>query len=185
VFMVDSFSILPNYRYIITGGPGSGKTALVEALQNLGYTGFPEIARDLINQGITPPIWAEKPDSGRFFDFILKKRIIFHQQIKGTEIGFYDRGIPDSLAYIKFLKKKVPRILSEAISVYPYNPVVFVTPPWKEIYCNDSVRRESFAEAGILYELGIEAYQGLGYKIVELPKSSLESRVAIILATLR
>jgi len=169
-------------RFIITGGPGSGKTTLVEALQNLGYYGFPEVARDLINEGIVPPIRAEKPDSGRFFDLILKQRIIYYQQIKGTEIGFYDRGIPDSLAYFKYQNKKVPPILSEAIIAYRYNPVVFITPPWKEIFNTDDVRRETFYEARVLYDLTIEAYLAHGYEIIELPKSSLESRVAIVLA---
>jgi len=169
-------------RFIITGGPGSGKTALVEALQNLGYYGFPEVARDLISEGIVPPGWAEKPDSGRFFDLILKQRIIYYQQIKGTEIGFYDRGIPDSLAYFTYQKKKVPRSLSEAIITYRYNPLVFVTPPWKEIYHNDSIRRETFHEARVLYKLATVAYQSHGYEIVELPKSSLESRVSIVLS---
>lgn len=167
-------------RFIITGGPGSGKTTLVEALQNLGYYGFPEIARDLINEGIVPPIRAEKPDSGRFFDLILKQRITYYQQIKGTEIGFYDRGIPDSLAYFKYQNKKVPSILSEAIIAYRYNPVVFITPPWKEIFNTDDVRRETFYEAQVLYELTIEVYQAHGYEIIELPKSTLEHRLAMV-----
>jgi predicted ATPase len=169
-------------RFIITGGPGSGKTTLVEALQNLGYYGFPEIARDLINKGIVPPIWSEKPDSGHFFDLILKQRIIYFQQIKGTEIGFYDRGIPDSLAYFKYQDKKVPPILSEAIIAYRYNPVVFITPPWKEIFNNDGVRRETFYEAQVLYELATVAYKSHGYEIIVLPKSSLESRITIVLS---
>jgi len=65
--MEDISPVVPNNRFIITGGPGSGKTSLVEVLQNLGYAGFPEIARELIKNGMNPPIWTNKPDSGRFF----------------------------------------------------------------------------------------------------------------------
>lgn len=169
-----------NNRFIITGGPGSGKTSLVEALGNLGYPAFPEIARDLIVQGIIPPIWADKPVSGQFFDQILNQRILFHRQIIGSEIGFYDRGIPDSLAYFKYLNLKPPRILLEAIDARRYNPLVFAAPPWKEIFNNDFVRRETFHEAGLLFELVIEAYQEVGYRVVELPKSSVELRLRVI-----
>ena len=161
---------MDNYRFIITGGPGSGKTTIVETLQSLGYSGFPELARDLISQGITPPGWADKPGSRGFFDHILQQRITWHQQISGQNIGFYDRGIPDSLAYFKFQNRKPPGILLEAISLYRYNPLVFAAPPWKEIFANDSIRRETFDEARILYELATEAYQHAGYSIVELPK---------------
>ncbi|MFA6128873.1 MAG: AAA family ATPase [Bacteroidales bacterium] len=166
-----------NLRYVITGGPGSGKTTLVEALKNLGYTGFPEIARDLIQEGITPPIWSDKPVSGRFFELILEHRISSHQQIKSGEIAFYDRGIPDSLAYLKFQNKKIPRFLIEAVDRYRYNTIVFAAPPWEDIFAGDSVRRESYREAGKLFELAVHAYAGCGYRIIELPRVPLEQRV--------
>lgn len=34
-----------NYFYVITGGPGVGKTTLLNELKNRGFTVFPEIAR--------------------------------------------------------------------------------------------------------------------------------------------
>jgi predicted ATPase len=169
-----------NNRFIITGGPGAGKTTLVSGLQALGYPGFPEIARDLINLGVAPPIWADKADPGRFFDLVLKRRILSHQQINEAETGFYDRGLPDSLAYISFQNKKVPLALSEAIEKYRYNPVVFAAPPWMEIFSNDSVRRESFAEASVLYDLTVKGYLKCGYQIVELPNDTVEIRIEYI-----
>ncbi len=173
---------MDNFRYIITGGPGSGKTSLVEALQDLGYTGFPEIARKLIEEGFTAPIRATRADSGRFFDQILSNRISFHQETKGSEIAFYDRGIPDSAAYFRFQNLKVPDILSAAIEKYRYHPVVFAAPPWEMIYSNDEVRRETFSECVRLYELTVEEYQRVGYTIIELPKAPLERRIAEVLS---
>lgn len=171
----------PNNRFVITGGPGSGKTALVTELQRLGYTGFPEIARDLISRGIVPPNGSGKPVSGRFFELIIQNRILLHQQIKGAETGFYDRGIPDSLAYFNFQKRRVPRLLTEAIGTCRYNLNVFIAPPWKEIYIQDPVRRESFEEAVTLHELTVEAYRESGYDLIGLPASNLEDRIDLII----
>jgi len=179
--MSSSGIIPPNNRFIITGGPGSGKTTLIEALQKLGYTGFPEIARDLIRSGMTAPIMAEKPGQGLFFNLILEERIKLHQEVQGAETGFYDRGIPDSLGYFNYMNIKVPGILSGAIGKYRYNPLVFVAPPWKEIFVSDGVRRETFEEAMKLFRLGTQGYRDSGYRVIELPESSVDERVAFIL----
>jgi predicted ATPase len=170
-----------NNRYIISGGPGSGKTTLVNALQKLGYPGFPEIARDLINQGNEPPIWSQNSNGGSFLRSILQQRILCHQQVLGAEIAYFDRGIPDSMAYMTYLQMSIPTFLLEAVANYRYNTIVFVAPPWEEIYSTDNVRRESFTQASRLYDLVVVKYHEAGYQIIELPKESVENRVDLVL----
>jgi predicted ATPase len=170
-----------NNRFVITGGPGSGKTTLVDALRNLGYFGFPEIARDLINQGYVPPIWLQRSNRGSFLESILHQHVLYYQQIVGAEIAFFDRGIPDSLAYLTYLQLKIPAFLTEAVANFRYNPIVFVAPPWEEIYFNDSVRRETYGQACLLYDLTVVKYRESGYQIIELPKKSVEERVEVVL----
>ena len=51
--------------YIITGGPGGGKTSLLESLASKGYNCIPETARQIIKErlskGLTP-----RPDAKTF-----------------------------------------------------------------------------------------------------------------------
>jgi predicted ATPase len=178
--MAGQSKLSGNNRIIITGCPGSGKTSLIEALILNGQTGFPEIARNLIREGIEPPIWSKKGDSGRFFELILRQRILFHQSVIGAETAYFDRGIPDSLAYFKYLDKKPPEKLSRAIAEFRYHPVVFICPPWPDIYKNDPERRETFQEAEQLHAHTVEAYHECGYTLVELPRGTVAERLALV-----
>ena len=163
---------------MITGGPGSGKTALINALGKSGFCVFPELARQMIQDGGKAPIRnLREKNNGLFFKEILRKRIQQHQATSGNTISFFDRGIPDSLAFLKFMGMENPPVLSKAIDKYRYNNTVFLLPPWEEIYENDLVRLESFAEAEILFNLVKEAYSESGYLIEELPIGSIEKRV--------
>jgi predicted ATPase len=72
----------------------------------------------------------------------------------------------------------------EAAAAHRYQEPVFVAPPWKEIYTTDEMRRATFAQAESFYEKVISAYDKLGYELIELPRSSVEERVALIMAHL-
>ncbi len=172
-----------NRRFVITGGPGSGKTTLLNALISAGYCGFPEVARELISGGRGPLEKGEKGSFGLFFESVLSDRISAHIAGESAKYAFYDRGIPDSAAYFALRKQELPQKLVDAITVYPYNPIVFVAPPWKEIYHTDAIRKESFDEASELHDLTLIAYRQFGYEPVLLPKTALDDRIRFILNT--
>lgn len=171
--------------YIITGGPGFGKTSLIEALKTDGYRCSKEYARDLIlfqekiNGDILP--WKQPR---LFQQEILNKRISFFESVPDGEIAFADRAIPDQLAFALYKGFGSPDVLEKAARNYRYAPVVFVTPPWAEIFVNDSIRTETFDEAKKLHETILKTYRNLNYRIIELPLVSISERKKHILQNL-
>jgi predicted ATPase len=171
--------------YVITGGPGFGKTLLVEELKQLGYYCSGEFARDLIlsQQKLGGDILPWK-NPKLFQQKVLQKRIAFFDSVPDDTFAFADRGIPDQLAFARYRGFGTPEILNEYSQKYRYAQQVFVTPPWPEIFVNDVIRSETFAEALQIHEIIVETYISLNYQIIELPLLPLKQRTKYLLQNL-
>jgi len=171
--------------YVITGGPGFGKTQIVQELRQSGYNCSEEFARDLIlsEQESGGDILPWK-NPKLFQQNILQKRIAFFDSVTDDSFAFADRGIPDQLAFARHRGFGIPEILSEYSQKYRYAPLVFVTPPWSEIFVNDSIRTETFEEACLIHEVVVETYISLNYQIIELPLLPLKLRTKYLLENL-
>jgi predicted ATPase len=150
----------------------------------MGYTVFPEIARELIAAGQMPPGHPGNSQPMRFFETVLSERIRHHQACQNERIAFYDRGIPDSQAYFNYRKQLPPATLTEAILRYRYYPVVFAASPWKAIFRQDEIRKETFQEAAVLFEFAVNAYLEAGYAVEVLPEAPVRERLAFLLSKL-
>ena len=67
-----------------------------------------------------------------------------------TEV-FFDRGIPDVLAYMDYFDQGYEKYFVEACMNNRYDEVI-ILPPWKQIYISDNERFESFEEAEAIHE---------------------------------
>ena len=171
-----------NNRIVITGAPGSGKTSLVEKLEQQGYCCEHEIARDLIREALEKDSEALPwKNLAAFSRNVLYARVGQHVRVAEQTRCFFDRGIPDVLAYMCKDKLTIPESFYELAGEYRYHKRVFITPPWEAIYANDAERKESFEQAQSVHVFLEQTYQGLGYELVELPKVSIEERVAFLL----
>ena len=133
-------------RIVLIGGPGTGKTSVIEQLQNQDFQVLPEISREVTleaqKQGIEQLFLT---DPLAFSDRLLDGRIRqFEQANKG--INFYDRGIPDVPAYHRFTGDLIPERYENASKVYRYDACFFF-PIWEEIYQQDNERYENLETA--------------------------------------
>lgn len=96
-------------------------------------------------------------------------------------ITFFDRGIPDVIAYLKIASVPVPGSYEDSLVVHPYQKKVFILPPWKNIYVNDSERWQSFEESKIIYHAIQETYNFYGYELIEVPLAAGKERVRFVL----
>ncbi|MDG0872498.1 AAA family ATPase [Paenibacillus thiaminolyticus] len=94
---------------------------------------------------------------------------------------FFDRGIPDTLAYSCLIHAPVPEELESAARHYRYNKQVFILPPWEGIYQTDRERVQDFKEAQATYEIMYETYQRLEYELMVVPNLPVEQRVEFVM----
>lgn len=175
-----------NNRYIITGGPGFGKTSIIHRLEELGHEVCHENSREVIkeqldNGGNILP-WV---DVVKFTEVIVEKRIHAYFDIPVGKPVFFDRGIPDALAFLYRSELEVNDKLQSAARNHKYYPVVFVTPPWHTIFKNDNERRETFAESSLIHTFITKTYADLGYKLIDIPPGDIDERVQFILNTVK
>ena len=173
-------------RYIITGGPGAGKTTLIEVLNKQGYNCVPEASRALIKEEVlresTCLPWA---DVSCYTQLALKRMTDAYDNGADSELIFYDRGIPDLVSYLNLANVPVHTSITEALSSYTYNHIAFILPPWREIYRLDAERWQTFKEAELIYSYLVEIYTKLNFKLITLPKITANQRAGFILNILK
>jgi predicted ATPase len=59
--------------------------------------------------------------------------------------------------------------------------IIFMAPPWEEIFCQDDERKKSFEDAVQEYEQLLKSYNQYGYQMLELPKSSVKQRFQFVM----
>lgn len=171
-------------RFILTGAPGSGKTAIIRQLELDGFTVVEEAATDVIAlwhaQGI-----AESWTHRAFIDAIaeLQKQRQLRASWQPGEVQFHDRSVICTAAleaYLGYpaselLSSEVERIQSQDIyerEVFFIRNLGFITPT--------QARRISFDESLRFERIHEETYRKFGFGIIFIAPGSLPDRVAAI-----
>ncbi|KGE13449.1 AAA family ATPase [Sphingobacterium deserti] len=170
---------------VITGGPGVGKTTLIEVLHQQGFQIVEEDARKIIRDQI-----ATRKDGLPWKNKALYAALMLEASMKSyddmmcsenTGFTFFDRGVLDSICYMGMENIPITEETKALMKQYAYNSKVFILPPWKEIYEIDSERKQIWSEAEATFNNMQETYLAFGYDIVEVPKITPEERMQYIL----
>lgn len=94
---------------------------------------------------------------------------------------FFDRGVLDALYMLDSAQALSRDDAARYVQRFPYNDVVFLLPPWEEIYSTDSERDQLFQESVSVFEGMKRWYARWGYKVVEVPKMDIKGRILFIL----
>jgi predicted ATPase len=169
--------------FVVTGGPGSGKTTLIDALAQAGCARSIEAGRGVIQDqmaiGGSALPWR---DPQAFAELMLCWEMrSYHLAQEQAGPVFFDRGVPDVIGYLRMLGLPVPHHMEAAAATFRYHRRVFIAPPWPDIFRQDSERKQGLGEAVRTYEAMVDVYGAYGYELVELPRSPVEQRVRFVL----
>jgi predicted ATPase len=170
-------------KIVITGGPGTGKSTIIEELAMRNFTCMTEISREVTlnarSKGIeqlfltNPLLFSELLLEGRVNQYLEADK-------KNKDIIFFDRGIPDVHAYMNYISIDYPETYITQSNLYRYD-YIFLMPPWEEIYISDNERYENFEQALAIHNHLERTYKELNYNIIEVPKGNINERANFIL----
>jgi predicted ATPase len=176
-------------RFILTGAPGSGKTAIIRQLELDDFSVVEEAATDVIAleqaRGVAEP-W-QHPS---FVDSIveLQRRRQVRASRETDELQFHDRSAICTAALAVYLgyprsdalSRELKRIETAAIyqkRVFFVQKLGFITPT--------NARRISFEEASRFERVHEETYRNFGFELVPVAPGNLSDRVNAIKRSVR
>lgn len=171
-------------KFILTGAPGCGKTALIRHLELEGFGVVEEAATDIIaaaqSQGIEEP-WRNP----QFLETIagLQRTRQLRASLLPDEIQFHDRSVVCTAALAKYLGLPVPlqltaelhRITGEQIfdrHVFFLRNLGFVAPT--------AARRITYEESLRFEKIHEDTYSSHGFALVFIDPAPVRDRVAAI-----
>jgi predicted ATPase len=168
--------------FVLTGGPGSGKSTLIEALAAQGLGHMPEAGRSIIKDqvaiGGTALPWSDRL---AFAELMLSWEMRSYRAAKELPgCVIFDRGVPDVVGYLRLAGLPVPRQVEQAARIFHYHRRVLIAPPWPEIFTQDAQRKQSLGEAEATHRSMVDVYSDLGYELVPLPLAPVPERVRFV-----
>ncbi|MFS4455585.1 AAA family ATPase [Maribacter sp. 2304DJ31-5] len=176
-------------KIVVTGGPGTGKTSLVRSLEDSGFLCFHEVIRSMTSEakkGGNKEVMTTNPlafvnDPYTFNKQLLKERLKHYREanLLDRPVVFFDRGMPDVLAYMDYFKQPYQNDFIEPCKRNRYDRVLML-PPWKDIYVKDNERLENYEEAMAIHRILESKYRLFGYTPVEVPTGTVQERLDFV-----
>ncbi|MBN8190460.1 MAG: AAA family ATPase [Rhodobacteraceae bacterium] len=175
---------MSDHFFVVTGGPGAGKTSLITELSRRGFHTIPESGRaiireDMVSGGDALP-WADRM---AYAERMLERDLRAYEDARALSGPvIFDRGTPDILGYLTLCGLPVPPHIAAAAKETRYNARIFLAPFWDDIFTQDAERKQTRAEAEATGAVMRDTYTALGYEITELPRTDIVTRADFVCA---
>jgi predicted ATPase len=175
-----------NQFIVLSGCSGGGKSSLLAELGRRGYAVYEEPGRQVVKEQLLIGGDALPWGNVDLFLELTISRSTHHlvQAARSDAIAFFDRGIIDQINGYPARGLDVPKHLRAAADAFRYRELVFVVPPWREIFANDAERRHSFEDAVANHDALVRTYEHFGYRPMIVPKFDVSARADFVLAAL-
>lgn len=171
--------------YVITGGPSTGKTTLLEELAKRGYKTIPEVARVVIDEGIAAGNTLDeiRGDEQLFQEEVARRKADLEKRLQPNDTLFLDRGMQDTLAYMRIYDYPIAPWLLQLCEGAHYKTVFLLEPVGD--FTQDYARTEDAFTRERLQKLLEMAYTEYGMEPVRVPAMSPSSRADFILSNIK
>jgi predicted ATPase len=170
-------------KIVFAGGPGTGKSTLIDELEKHGHQVMKEVSREIVREAREKGVeHLFISDPLAFSDKLLEKRKAQFQKAENSEHEhvFIDRGIPEITAYLDHQRTDYPSYFSNANKQFIYDQI-FIFPVWKDIFEQDEIRYETLHHSKEIQEHLIRTYRSIGYDLIEMPRTDTVSRIDFIM----
>jgi predicted ATPase len=170
-------------RYILTGAPGAGKTAIIRQLETDGYTVIEEAATDVIAlwqaKGIAKP-WTHPGFIGAIVALQQRRERRAADIASADGVQFYDRSVVCTAALAEYLRVPRPQNLVEELRrvtaehTYQRN-VLFLR--HLGFITHTNARKITYEEAVRFEQIHEKTYRDLAFAITYIETGSVSDRL--------
>lgn len=167
-------------KFVITGPPSSGKTTILNILQQRGAKVLSDTSREILIK--KDEYGVDDISSVAFSDLIFKRQLDKESSLDENEICFLDMSLVECIVYRK-LKRQSLDILLELEMGQRYDEVFLFEPlPFEYDGFRDKNDEMQINE---IYSLMKKTYFELGYTVQIIPRLSVEQRLQMIILHLK
>lgn len=168
--------------YVLTGGPCAGKTTTIDELARRGHPVLAEPARLIIDEQLAAGKMIQdivgNPD---WLPSVVRRSIALESEVPQSVQYFFDRALPDSLAYYALGGRAIDDFFREALDKARYRKVFLLD---LVDYTTDAARSETPEQAQAIHAAIRAGYEGEGYEVVTVPVLPVPERADFILERL-